>query len=214
MLITSMDELQAYLRDAQSQRVSHIACSLTATLSARLSDDALTQALVIALPMAQGIERRILRSRGKGIRLTAKLRYRSGVRMLDHLRGTGAPLDPDEETALQQATDLAAQFAAPDEGMCFCQLYDWVCRHIRYENAVPGRNGYEALVSSCSAIHNGEANCQGFADVVYLLCGLCGIQAEYCCDRGNRRLHVWNTVCINGQWRTVDASRGARKRCD
>ena len=214
MLITSMDELQAYLRDAQSQRVSYISCSLTAALSAKLSDDALTQALVIAIPMAQGIERRILRSRGKGIRLTAKLRYRSGIRMLDHLRGTGAPLDPEEETALQRATDLAAQFAAPDEEMRFCQLYDWVCRHIRYENVVPGRNGYEALVSSGSAIHNGEANCQGFADVVYLLCGLCGIQAEYCCGRGNRRLHVWNMVCINGQWRTVDASKGARERSD
>lgn len=214
MLITSMDELQAYLRDAQSQRVSYISCSLTAALSARLSDDALTQALVIAIPMAQGIERRILRSRGKGIQLTAKLRYRSGVRMLDYLRGTGASLDPDEETALQHATDLAAQFSAPDEDLRFAKLYDWVCRQICYVNTIPGRKGYEDLVSCCGAFHNGEANCQGFADVVYLLCGLCGIQAEYCCDRGNRRLHVWNTVCINGQWRTVDASRGARERCD
>ena len=60
------------------------------------------------------------------------------------------------------------------------------------------------------ALLDGQANCQGFADVVYLLCRLCGIACEYRCGHGERRLHVWNAVRVNGVWQEADASKGAR----
>lgn len=204
-MIGTPAEFSAYLADAQASRAENIRCELSPALSARMNDAALTEALICGLPMAQGVQHRILRSRGRGTILTAKLRYRDGVRML-----AGEPLDAEEAAALEMARSVVAGFVMLDEEERLQQVYSWVCRNVRYVHTAPGQKGYERLVSAKGALLDGQANCQGFADVLYLLCGLCGIACEYRCGRGERRLHVWNAVCINGTWREVDASKGAR----
>lgn len=204
-MIGTLAELSAYLADAQAHRADTIRCELSPALSARMNDAALTEALICGLPMAQGMQHRILRSRGRGTVLTAKLRYRDGVRML-----AGEPLDAEESAALEMAHSIAADFLPLDEEARFHQVYNWICRNVRYVHTVPGQKGYELLVSAKGALLDGQANCQGFADALYLLCGLCGIECEYRCGHGERRLHVWNAVCIDGSWREVDASKGAR----
>ena len=204
--MASMAELAAHLAEAQARRVAEVRCELTPALSATVNDAALTEALVCGLPMAQGVQRRILRSRGRGAVLTAKLRYREGVRMLD-----GASLTEAESTALAMACQIAGEaLALPGEEERFRAVYDWLCRNIRYVHTAPGRKGYERLVGASGALLHREANCQGFADALYLLCGLCGIPCEYRCGRGERMLHMWNAVRLNGAWRDVDASKGAR----
>ena len=199
-MLADLTELNAYLAQVQRQRDEYVRCELARPLSARRSDADLTQALTVALPMIQGIAPRIVRSRGRGVVLTAKLRYRAGVRML-----SGAALTQEEAAALDTARCVMADFLPLDE---------WVCQNVSYVHTAPGQKGYERLVSASGALLDGQANCQGFADALYLLCGLCGIECEYRCGLGERRLHVWNAVRINGEWRDADASKGARGIAD
>lgn len=208
-MMTGLAELNVYLAQVQAQRGEYVRCELTPAFSARMSDAALTEALLLSLPMAQGVQHRIVRSRGRGAVLTAKIRYRQGVRML-----AGNALIPEETAALEIARNIVAAFLPLDEAERFARVYDWVCSHVRYVHTAPGQKGYERLVCASGALLNGQANCQGFADALYLLCGLCGIACEYRIGRGERRLHMWNAVCLNGRWREVDVSKGARSTGD
>ena len=205
-MIVSMAELSAYLAQVQHRRGAEVRCELTVDLSAKATDAALTEALITGLPMAQGVQHRILRSRGRGAVLTAKVRYREGVRMLD-----GATLAAEESAALTIARALVDEWRGLDEGARFCRVYGWVCGNIRYAHTAPGTKDYERLVGASGVLADRQANCQGFADVMYLLCGLCGIACEYRIGHGERRLHVWNAVRLDGVWREVDAAKGARQ---
>lgn len=213
-MIDTMVELSAALADAQDRRFTDIRLELAPALTARVTDAALREALVTGLPMVQGILHRIVRSRGRGAVLTAKLRYRQGVRMLDFYRGSRRwVLTDDESFGLADACDVAmAVLPLGDEQARYDFLYDLVCRRVTYVHTAPGKKGYERLVGAASVLRDGQANCQGFADLLYLLCGIGGVEAEYRCQQGERHLHVWNRVRLNGEWRDADASRGARSR--
>lgn len=208
-MLADLPELNAYLAQVQRQQGEYVRCELALPLSARMSDAAITQALILGLPMAQGIQHRILRSRGRGVVLTAKIRYRAGVRML-----SGAVLTQEEAGALETAQGIIADFLPLDAEERFNAVCEWVCRHVRYVHTAPGQKGYERLVCASGALLDGQANCQGFADALYLLCGLCGVPCQYRCGLGERRLHVWNAVCLDGEWRDVDASKAARSIAD
>lgn len=210
MLIPDMAALQEYLAQCQSCRATEVCCELTPALSARVNDAALAEAVVTGLSMAQGIQQRIVRSRGRGVILTAKVRYRQGVRMLG-----GTSLIAEESAGLETAQRIAEEAKRLcDEEDRFRYVYDWVCRNIRYAHTAPGQKGYERLVGAASVLEDHQANCQGFADVLYLLCGLCGIACEYRCGRGEKRLHVWNAVRLKGIWHEADVSKGARSYGD
>lgn len=216
MIIADMGRMAEWLEAAQRRRERDVRCELTTDLSARVTDADLAEALILGLPMAQGIQHRILRSRGRGAILTAKVRYREGVRMLDHWCHGRTPVLTDEEFfGLADACDIALEaIRSGDEEIRFRQVYGWICQNIRYVNTAPGKKGYERLVGAACVLKGRQANCQGFADLLYLLCGLCGIACEYRCGYGERRLHVWNAVCLNGEWREADASKGARSMSD
>lgn len=217
-MIADLTELKEYLSDVQSKRETALHCELTPELSARMSDATLTEALLLGLPMAQGVQQRILRSRGRGAILTARIRYREGVRMLVTWQQAGAvplQLQDQERLGLARACDVAAEaIRQGDEAARFRHVYEWLCRNVRYVHTAPGMKGYEHLVGAGGAMVHGQANCQGFADALYLLCGLCGVACEYRIGRGVRRLHLWNAVCLNGRWMDVDGSKGAREYRD
>ncbi len=209
-MIASMVEMTEYLARIQTERHREIRCELSMKLSSRLNDAALREMLLTGLPMAQGVQMRSVRSRGRGVVLTAKIRYREGVRMLDAVHGLPLPLTERETAALDAAQRMAEKSCLQDEEARFREVYGWLCQNVRYVHTAPGAKGYEQLVGASGAILRGEANCQGFADALYLLCGLCGIPAVYRCGPGERQLHVWNEICIGGTWRIADASKGAR----
>lgn len=214
-MIDSMGQLQSALADCQQQRKTRFACTLSPCLTAQMTDAAIAEAIVTGLPMAQGIERRIVRSRGRGAAVTAKIRYREGVRMLDHFTGSGGTLTDSEFWRLADACDLCMEALKLDgEEARFRFVYDWLCQNVRYAHTSPGLKGYDCLVGAAGVLEGRQANCQGFADTLYLLCGICGITCEILCGRGERRLHVWNRVCIGGVWQAADASRRARGHFD
>ena len=215
MLIPDQEALLTYLTQMQQIRAGEVRCQLAPPLAARLSDAAIDELLVTGLPMVQGVSRRIVRSRGSGAVLTAKLRYREGVRMLADWQCAGHTnlvLDYTEYLGLARACDVAAEAVRlTGDQVRFDHVYRWLCQHVRYVHTAPGHKGYELLIGAGGAMLHHQANCQGFADALYLLCGLCGIPCEYRLGRGERKLHVWNAVCLDGVWQEVDASRGARQ---
>lgn len=214
-MIAELAELNAYLADAQTRRAAYVRCEIASSLSDRMNDAAITEAIVTGLPMAQGIERRIVRSRGRGVAVTAKIRYREGVRMMDRFNGGGVTLTDSEFWRLADACDLCMEALKLDGAEArFRFVYDWLCKNVRYAHTSPGLKGYDRLVGAAGVLESRQANCQGFADTLYLLCGICGIPCEICCGRGERLLHVWNHVCIDGVWRAVDVSKGARSAKD
>lgn len=207
MRISDMTELREYLAQVQSRREAEVHIELSPALSARMNDAALLEILIRGLYMARGIKHRIIRSRGRGAALTAKLHYRDGIRML-----ADDSLTEEEVAMLELARSIVANFLPLNEEERFQHVYDWICRNVQYVHTAPGQKGYERLVGAAGALADSQANCQGYADVLYLLCGLCGIVCEYRIGPGVRRMHVWNAVCVNGAWLEVDASIGARLR--
>ena len=140
-MIATMAEFSAILADIQARRAAEVRCMFTPHLSAKVNDAALVEALVTGLPMAQGVQHHIIRSRGRGAVLTAKVRYRDAVRMLG-----GDALTKEEAAALEMARGIAADFLSLNEEARFNSVYDWVCRNVRYVHTAPGRKGYEGLV--------------------------------------------------------------------
>lgn len=211
--ITDQASLKRMLNGVQQSREASFAVLLSPEISASFTDAGLRQLLVELLPTVQGVSSRIVRSRGRDTLLSAGLRYRDGVRLIDHVRGReGPPLSPALQETLQTAWEIVAEHAQGDTPeKIFRSLYDWVCRSIRYEHTAPGRKDYDTLVRASGVLKYRQGNCQGFADVLYLLCGLAGLEAEYRCGMGVRRLHVWNAVRLSGVWQEADASRGARQ---
>jgi len=211
MLIADPEQLLEYLAQVQRAREGVVHAECMPACSARLTDAVMDELLITGLPMAQGIKRRILRSRGRGAVITAKVFYRQGVRMAEYAAGNPGHLSPEELRTLDRAGEIALVLRHSDEAECSEAIYHWLCSNVRYVHTAPGCKGYERLVGAVGALLDGEANCQGFADAMYLLCRLCGLEAEYRCGRGEKLLHVWNVVRINGLWREMDASRGARE---
>ena len=211
MVIQSLEAFGTALAQAQEERADTLHLMLSPALAARLTDAAVAEAVVTGLPMAQGIRHAIQRSRGRGALLRLKIRYREGVRIMDSLQGRPVALTEAETSALEKASEIVRDIMGlPAQEERFQAVVDWICRSITYAHTSPGRKGYEQLVGVCGALAEGRANCQGFAAVLYLLCGLCGIGASYRCARGVRQLHVWNAVCIDGTWREADVSKAAR----
>lgn len=204
-MIDMLDALTAGLSAIQEARKTEGRWELSPALSARMTDAALTEALLLGLPMAQEIRPRIVRPRGKPALLTVKLRYRMGLRLSE-----GDIRTPEESAVLRMARQITDACPAGDMSAAFTHVYGWLCRSVRYTHTAPGQKGYARLVSAAGALLDGRANCQGFADALYLLCSQCGIRCEYRIGRGERRWHVWNAVCLDGRWQDADASRGAR----
>lgn len=204
-MITSLEALRIRLSAMQASRQTDGRWTLDAELSARTSDAALLETLLLGLPMAQEIRPRIVRQRGKPTLLTVKLRYRMGLRLAE-----GDIRTPLESETLRKAQQIADARPDGDASAAYDHVYAWLCRNVRYAHTAPGQKGYDRLVCAAGALLDGQANCQGFADALYLLCRLCGIECEYRVGRGERRWHVWNAVRLDGHWQDADASRGAR----
>lgn len=205
-MISTLDALHADLSAVQEARQTEGRWLLSPALSARLTDAALEEAVLAGLPMAQELRLRIIRQRGQPTLLTVKLRYRMGLRLAE-----GDIRTPEEVEVLRMAQQIADARPAGDMSAAFDHVYGWLCRFVRYTHTAPGQKGYGRLVCAAGALLDGQANCQGFADALYLLCRRCGIRCEYRIGRGERRWHAWNAVWLDGRWQDADASHGARQ---
>ena len=98
-------------------------------------------------------------------------------------------------------------------------IYQWVTRHFRHDTALASRIGDPSRHSLDDLYRKGGGSCAVYADVVYRLLSLAGLEAKtvYGTVKGSGGSsrsglsvnHVWNAVKINGEWRVIDATWGA-----
>ena len=94
-------------------------------------------------------------------------------------------------------------------------LYNWLVRNVAYKADDGTRDSYR-YKSLASALIDRQADCDGFANAVTLLCGMAGIESfkvfypeGEAQDGGAAAGHVWNVVRIDGTYYCLDASVAA-----
>ena len=93
-------------------------------------------------------------------------------------------------------------------------IYDYVCRNVYYDSPDMDVDIKEFLLleelTCIGAFNNGRANCQGYADMFYLLCSLCDIEVRKVSGEVDGISHTWNAVSFDGEWYFVDTVYGDR----
>ena len=89
------------------------------------------------------------------------------------------------------------------------EIHDLMCDHIKYK-IDDSSNEDDCCIG---AILNGRANCDGYSDAFFLLCGLKNIPVKLMTggvikglSPGEDPTHMWNLVLLGGSWRGVDVT--------
>ena len=115
---------------------------------------------------------------------------------------------------LAAARELAAQAPRGDDWETANWLFSWLGEHVAYGDRTPyyfkrGHQLYDALVER-------DCLCSGYADAMYYLCNLCGVDClsvyglAYDPETpGDLADHLWNQVRIYGSWYVCDPTMNA-----
>ena len=202
-VFTDLASLGASLARAQARRESRVAFRLEADLSL----PQLHRALDMLLPMIQRHTRHIRRDR-QGYDVTARLGYRTGVRLADAWRGGDlSHLTAEERDTLDRGEDILRQVTrgCPADALAL-RLARLLAARVRYVCPPPGRPGYAAVVDASAALVRGQANCQGISDGMYLLGAMSGLEMGYQAGWNPHGPHLWNTVRVGGAWYALDVT--------
>lgn len=91
---------------------------------------------------------------------------------------------------------------APKTDEFECQVYfdELICKKVEYDEENELANTvYGALVE-------GKAMCEGYAKSYKLLCNMLGIECELTVGSGKGDPHMWNTVCVDGEYVYTDVT--------
>lgn len=85
-------------------------------------------------------------------------------------------------------------------------IHDVLCDWIEQDTEAP--DSPTDSDTAIGALLNHKADCDGYADAFFLLCGLAGIESRhifgYTTNRDILSIHAWNAVCIDDQWVMTD----------
>ncbi|MGN0747721.1 MAG: hypothetical protein ACI4ML_13655 [Aristaeellaceae bacterium] len=202
-VFTDLTALDAYLARVQARRDACVAFRLEADLSLAQ----LHRALDMLLPMVQRHTRHVRRDR-RGYEVTAKLGYRTGVRLADAWRaGDLSRLTARERDTLACAEDMLRQIprSCPADVLAL-RLAGSLAARVCYFCPEPGRPGYAGAVDASGALVQGRANCQGVSDGMYLLGTMAGLDMGYQAGWNRHGPHLWNTVRVGGAWYALDVT--------
>ena len=208
----SLDEAYEYLRVCTQRRDERIVLTLPASAVSAYDDDELRLQLVMAAPLLSRLHSTHIRTADS---LTCEITptYRAGVRMSDAWRsGDLSALSESEVRALQIAVELAIELKARYDTNLELEkaIFDELCSRLTYVNSAVFASDHDTpITTATNALLYGEANCQGYSDAFYLLASLCGIDVGFqngFDSRGNS--HLWNTICLDGNWYAVDVTAG------
>lgn len=202
-VFADLTALGDYLARAQEQRLTRVAFRLEADLSL----PQMHRALDMLLPMVQRHTRCIRRDR-QGYAVTARLGYRTGVRLADAWRtGDLSRLTAEERLTLACAEGILRQVPRglpPEEQIL--RLAGILAARVTYCCPPTGRPGYAAVVDAAGALLHCRANCQGISDGMYLLGAMAGLDMGYQAGWNRHGPHLWNTVRLGGAWYILDAT--------
>ena len=147
-----------------------------------------------------------------GVRLS-DISYYAGWRILHLWQGRQTELlSAREKQTLEAALELVSGADGSDlEKERY--IHDALCERITYQQEEEDSGEKDCAIG---ALLNGSADCDGYADAMLLCCGLAGIPCRYM--HGDSRKpalpgapdgdHMWNLVCIDGDWLMCDVTWG------
>ncbi|MBR6955334.1 MAG: hypothetical protein IKH77_09935 [Clostridia bacterium] len=137
------------------------------------------------------------------------VRYYSGCRIWAAVRdGTVDSLPASDQQTLQAAKDAVSSIRGT-EAERFLQIHDWLCSHTDYFTDDDPENWNDRAEG---ALLHGQADCDGYADALFLLCRLSGLDVRYVSGEavGGRTEqdagHMWNAVKLDGRWVMTDVT--------
>jgi transglutaminase/protease-like cytokinesis protein 3 len=90
-------------------------------------------------------------------------------------------------------------------------IYDYLQDHISYDYEAAKLIAQEGVIASHAfdaygAICEGQAVCEGYAELFQYLCYCVGINATQVCGTANGGAHMWNTAYIDSEWYMLDVT--------
>lgn len=138
------------------------------------------------------------------------IRYYPGYRILKAFEsGDTAFLSAREYQTFMAAWHITQEYEGLSQLTRLRRIHDWLCRMIEYTNDETTDEDDNCI----GAILSGRANCDGYADAMYLLGNMAGLQVRYqhgdsldASEDNTLVTHMWNIVCLDGSWRLVDVT--------
>ena len=116
-------------------------------------------------------------------------------------------LTREEQELYNKAAEIIGRCYTPgvDAYTFLLRCHDEIIRRTAYAS---GRYMSDTAVG---ALVYGYADCDGYADALYLLCNLAGVECHYqhgegIVDPANSGPHMWNLVKLDGQWYFTDVT--------
>lgn len=86
-------------------------------------------------------------------------------------------------------------------------VYDWLCENVTYnDDATKNADSYPLAFTAYGALVQGSAVCEGYARAAQLLFNMLGIKNILVTGQSAGSGHMWNIVCIGGNWYHFDAT--------
>ena len=112
----------------------------------------------------------------------------------------------EQESELSDKVDeLLDSFAFTAETSDYTKIqtiYDYVCRHVTYDNENLNDDSYKLKFTAYAALLNGTAVCQGYSSLIYRMAKQEGIDARIIAST----THGWNIVRMDGLYYYLDAT--------
>ena len=113
---------------------------------------------------------------------------------------------PEQEAELTtKVNGLLNSFAFTDSTSDYTKIqtiYDYVCRHVTYDNANLNDDSYKLKYTAYAALINGTAVCQGYSSLIYRMMKQENINSRIIAST----THGWNIVQLKGKYYYLDAT--------
>ena len=215
-LLSSVDEAIAYVNECVARQDSSLTLFLTADVYNELMDGlsmfqiGKSDAKIFDLIANAGICGGVQYNRSTHVVTVENMALYAGTRILLAVQnGTESVLSDRDAETLAAARQMAADCAGATDLETLKNIHDALCAKIVYTDD----DTTEEDDCAIGAILTGEANCDGYADALYLIGHLAGLEVRY--QHGDSvkqglgsmfATHMWNLVRIDGTWRLVDVT--------
>lgn len=85
-------------------------------------------------------------------------------------------------------------------------LHDAFVERCSYADIDDAQTDRFRVYTSVGALVDFSAVCEGYSRAMQILLSACGIETYYTSGIGNKALHMWNTVNLDGEWYFLDAT--------
>lgn len=160
---------------------------------------------------------RVTKHEDKSVDVCLRPHYSPGVRVAYAYRTGDTSFLTSEERSLYEyclkiANDayLASNSALEREKY----IHDFICKHVVYkdDDTVDRTTSVPRFETAIGAFFDGEANCQGYTDLFYLLATMTGFEVrkqiggDWNWKDQSDNNHIWNAIKLDGKWYEVDVT--------